>query len=251
MKSVFLHLILVFSSLSLVAQENLSAKEIVKRADEVMKGVKSTKAEMIITTVRPKWDRTMRMKTWSQGTKLSMILFMSPVKDKGTSFLMKGKEVWNWIPSIERTIKLPPSMMMQSFMGTDFTNDDLVKQSSIVEDYDHKIVGEATIEGRRCYKIEMIPHEDAAVVWGKIMVWITHDNYFQLKVNFYDEDDELVNEMKAYDIKVMGGKLIPAKMEITPMDKKGQKTIMEYVSMEFDVPFKANFFTVQNMKRLK
>lgn len=242
---------LMLATTPFIAQNSISAKEIIKKADEVMKGVKSTKAEMIITTVRPKWSRTMKMKTWSQGTKLSMILFTSPVKDKGTSFLMKGKEVWNWIPSIERTIKLPPSMMMQSFMGTDFTNDDLVKQSSIVEDYDHKIIGEATIEGRKCYKIEMIPHEDAAVVWGKIIVWITHDNYFQLKVNFYDEDDELVNVMKAYDIKKMGGKLLPAKMEITPLDKKGQKTIMEYISIEFDIPFKDNFFTVQNMKRLK
>lgn len=244
-------IILSIVSFSTYAQESLTAKQIVEKSDEVLKGVKTTQAEMIITTVRPKWSRTMKMKTWSEGTNLSMILFISPVKDKGTSFLMKGKEVWNWIPSIERTIKLPPSMMMQSFMGTDFTNDDLVKQSSIVEDYDHKIIGEATLEGEKCYKIEMIPHENAAVVWGKIIVWITHDNYFQLKVNFYDEDDELVNVMKAYDIKMMGGKLLPAKMEMTPIDKKGQKTIMEYFSIEFDVPFKANFFTVQNMKRLK
>jgi len=251
MKKLGLIGLIMLTTLSFVAQSKMTAKQIVQKADEVLKGVKTTKAEMTVTTVRPKWNRTMKMKTWSQGTKLSMILFTSPVKDKGTSFLMKGKEVWNWIPSIERTIKLPPSMMMQSFMGTDFTNDDLVKQSSIVEDYDHKIIGEATIEGRKCYKIEMIPHEDAPVVWGKILVWITHDNYFQLKVNFYDEDNELVNVMKAYDIKKMGGKLLPAKMEITPMDKKGQKTIMEYLSIEFDAPFKDNFFTVQNMKRLK
>ncbi len=251
MKRILFLSVLIFVSVPFIAQNKISAKEIVKKADDLMKGVKTTKAEMIITTVRPKWKRTMKMKTWSKGTNLSMILFTSPVKEKGITFLMKGKEVWNWIPSIERTIKLPPSMMMQSFMGTDFTNDDLVKQSSIVKDYNHKIIGEETIEGRKCYKIELIPHEDAAVVWGKIIVWISHDNYFQLKVNFYDEDDELVNKMRAYDIKNLGGRLLPAKMEITPMDKKGQKTVMEYTSLEFDVPFKDNFFTVQNMKRLK
>ena len=250
MKKIGFIVLLMLATIPFVAQ-TMSAKAIIKKADEVMKGIKTTRAEMTVTTIRPKWKRTMKMKTWSQGTKLSMILFTSPVKEKGTSFLMKGKEVWNWIPSIERTIKLPPSMMMQSFMGTDFTNDDLVKQSSIVEDYDHKIVGEATIEGRKCYKIEMIPHEDAAVVWGKILVWVSHNDYFQLKVNFYDEDDELVNKMIAYDIKKMGGKLLPAKMEVTPLDKKGQKTIMEYTSLEFDAPFQNNFFTVQNMKRLK
>jgi len=251
MKKFLVLTILITSVVSVFAQDKMSAKEIVKKADEVMKGVKSTQAEMIITTVRPKWSRTMKMKSWSQGNNRSMILFTSPVKDKGTSFLMKGKEVWNWIPSIERTIKLPPSMMMQSFMGTDFTNDDLVKQSSIIEDYDHKIIGEATIEGRKCYKIEMIPHEDAAVVWGKIVVWISVDDYFQLKVKYYDEDNEIVNEMKAFGIKMMGGKLLPTKMEITPMDKKGQKTIMEYTSLAFDVTFKENFFSVQSMKRLK
>ena len=250
MKKIGFIVLLMLATIPFVAQ-TMSAKAIIKKADEVMKGIKTTRAEMTVTTIRPKWKRTMKMKTWSQGTKLSMILFTSPVKEKGTSFLMKEKEVWNWIPSIERTIKLPPSMMMQSFMGTDFTNDDLVKQSSIVEDYDHKIVGEATIEGRKCYKIEMIPHEDAAVVWGKILVWVSHNDYFQLKVNFYDEDDELVNKMIAYDIKKMGGKLLPAKMEVTPLDKKGQKTIMEYTSLEFDAPFQNNFFTVQNMKRLK
>ncbi len=251
MKKLGVIVVLMLSTISFVAQNTISAKDIVKKADEVMKGVKSTQSEMVITTVRPKWSRTMKMKTWSEGTKLSMILFTSPVKDKGTSFLMKGKEVWNWIPSIERTIKLPPSMMMQSFMGTDFTNDDLVKQSSIVEDYSHKIIGEETIEGRKCYKIEMIPHDDAAVVWGKIVIWISRDNYFQLKVNYYDEDDEIVNTMKSYGIKKMGGKLLPTKMEITPMDKKGQKTLMEYISLEFDVSFKDSFFTLQNMKRLK
>ena len=244
-------IILIVLFIAKVASAQISAKDIVKKSDEIFKGVETTKALMSIKTVRPKWSRTMKMKSWSKGTKLSMILFLSPIKDKGTSFLMKGKEVWNWIPSIERTIKLPPSMMMQSFMGTDFTNDDLVKQSSIVEDYEHKIIGDSIIDGRKCYKIEMIPHENAAVVWGKIITWISYDNYFQLKVNFYDEDEELLNIMQSSEIKMMGGKLIPTRMEMTPLDKKGQKTIMEYISIEFDVPFKPNFFSVQNMKRLK
>jgi outer membrane lipoprotein-sorting protein len=251
MKRILGIIFILVSTSSISAQNKLSAKEIMIKADELMRGVKTTKAEMTITSVRPKWTREMRMKTWSKGTKLSMILMTYPAKEKGTSFLMKDKEVWNWIPTIERTIKLPPSMMMQSWMGTDFTNDDLVKQSSIIEDYDHKILGDANVGNESCYKIELIPHEDAAVVWGKLIIFVSKKNFFQLRVNFYDEDEELVNVMKASNIKKLGGKLLPSKMEIIPQDKKGQKTIMEYTRLEFDLPIDDNFFTVQKMKRLK
>ena len=234
-----------------VTAQNMTAKEIIKKSDDILKGVKTTKAEMTIKTIRPKWSREMKMKTWSKGDKQSMILITAPVKDKGSAFLMKDKEVWNWIPSIERTIKLPPSMMMQSWMGTDFTNDDLVKQSSVVNDYKHKLLGEEVIEGKKCYKIQMIPNEDAAVVWGKIITWIEKENYFQMKVEFFDEDDELVNRMRSYNVKKMGGRLMPTKMEIVPVDKKGQKTVMEYTSLEFDAPIEDSFFTTKNMKKLK
>lgn len=231
--------------------QNISAKEVIKKADEILRGVKSTKAEMTIKIVRPKWSREMKMKSWSKGDDLSMILITTPVKDRGTTFLMRKKEVWNWIPAIDRTIKLPPSMMMQSWMGTDFTNDDLVKQSSIVTDYLHTIVGDSTIDGRECYKLQMIAKEDAPVVWGKILTWVDKKDYLQLYTEFYDEDDELVNVMKASEIKNMGGKLLPTRTEMIPMDKKGQKTVMTYSNLEFDIPIEDSFFSTQKMKRLK
>lgn len=248
MKKILL-VLSIFYSFSATAQ--LTAEEIIKKSDEIMKGIKSTQSELVITTVRPKWTRTMEVKSWSKGKDLSLIYVESPVKDKGTTFLMKDKEVWNWIPSIERTIKMPPSMMMQNWMGTDFTNDDLVQESSIVTDYDHKIIGDSTINGKPCYKIQLIPHEDAAVAWGKIVSFVDKEHFFQLRSEFYDEDFELVNVMNSYDIKEMGGRLLPAKMEMIPVDKKGQKTVMEYKSIEFDVPIEDSFFTVQNMKRIR
>jgi len=241
---------LMLLSVNVAAQE-LSAKEIIEKADNIMRGITSTKAEMTITTVRPKWSRTMVLKTWSKGTNNTMMLITSPAKEKGSAFLMKGKEVWNWIPSIERTIKLPPSMMMQSWMGTDFTNDDLVQQSSTVKDYTHKVLKDSTIAGRECYKIELTPKEDAPVVWGKIYSWIDKTEFFQLRVEFYDEDDYLISLMKSSNIKVLGGKKIPTKMEMIPMEKKNQKTIMEYKNIEFDIPISDAFFSLQNMKRLK
>ncbi len=231
--------------------QDLTAKQIIEKADAVMKGIKTTKAEMKITTVRPKWTREMTMKMWSKGGEKSMVLILSPAKDKGTTYLMRDKEVWNWVPSIERSIKMPPSMMMQSWMGTDFTNDDLVKQSSVVTDYHHKVIGSETIENRDCYKLELKPKDGAAVVWGKILVWVDKKDFFQLKVEYYDEDGYLINKMTASNIKVMGGKRIPTVMEMIPVEKKGQKTVMTYLSITFDDPIDDSFFTVQNMKRIK
>lgn len=141
------------------------AKEIVKTADKKMRGT-TMEAEMVIKTTRPTWSREMSCKVWMKSNDLAMILIQSPAKDKGIAFLKRKKEVWNWMPSLERNIKLPPSMMTQSWMGTDFTNDDLVKESSVVEDYTHTIIGDTVIQNRSCYLIQMLPKPTAAVVWS-------------------------------------------------------------------------------------
>jgi len=226
------------------------AKEVMKKADEKMRG-KTSQSEMTIQIVRPTWIREMKMKAWSKETSYAMILVTSPVKEKGTVFLKNNKEVWNWVPSIERVIKLPPSMMTQSWMGTDFTNDDFVKESSIVDDYVHSFAGDSLIEGRSCYKIQLIPKPEAAVVWGKIFLWIDKKDYLQLRAEFYDEENSLINTMQSSDIKMMNGRLIPARVEMIPADKKGQKTVMLYNTVIFDQPIDVSFFTTQNMKKVK
>ncbi|MFY0675413.1 MAG: outer membrane lipoprotein-sorting protein [Bacteroidia bacterium] len=247
MKTIASLLFAIFT-FSAIAQD---AKEIIRKADEKNRG-NSSKGEVTIKIQRPKWSREMTMKTWSYGTDYSMTLVTSPAKEKGMGFLKREKEVWNWVPRVERLIKLPPSMMMQSWMGTDFTNDDLVKQSSIVDDYDHKILGDSTIENRKCWKIEMIPHEDAAVVWGKVVVWIDQQEYIQMKVKSFDEDGFLVSTLNAFDVKNMGGKVIATRLEMIPADKENHKTIFIQNSMEFDVKdLNPDFFTPQNLKRIR
>ncbi|MFM1876049.1 MAG: hypothetical protein RL266_1786 [Bacteroidota bacterium] len=228
-----------------------TAREIIQKADEKMRGTKSAITEMTITIVRPKWQREMTLKSWSKGEELSLSLIKSPAKEKGITFLKRDKEIWNWMPSIERTIKLPPSMMMQSWMGTDFTNDDLVRESSTLNDYDQKIVGDSTILGRKCWKIQLDPKPNAPVVWGKLIVFIDQKDYIQLRSEMYDEDGSLINILNSYDIKEMGGKLVAAKMEMVPVETPGNKTIMEFTSMEFDLPMDDDFFTPANMKRIK
>lgn len=227
-----------------------NADEIVKKADERLKG-KSSYSDLTIQIVRPSWKRDMTMKCWTKGNDYAMILITSPAKDKGTVTLKRIKEVWNWMPSIERTIKLPPSMMMESWMGTDFTNDDLVKQSSMVDDYTHQLAGDSTIEKLPCYKIIMKPKPNAAVVWGKIAIFIDKKDYMEMRVEYYDEDGVLVDIMTGSDVKMLGGKLLPAKMEMIPVSKPGQKTVLLYNSMKFDQPMDDNFFTVQNMQKVQ
>lgn len=159
MKSV----VLIFSCLCQLRSYGQSAMEIVQTADAKMRGTTS-QAQITIQTIRPSWSREMTVKTWVKGRDLAMILVQSPVEDKGIVYLKRKKEVWNWLPAHEKIIKLPPSMMSQSWMGTDFTNDDLVKESSIVEDYNHSIVGDTVIDKRSCYIIQMIPKPEAWLI---------------------------------------------------------------------------------------
>jgi len=247
MKTKHLIVFLLIMALGSVSASAQDATEIVNKANELMRG-QSNESVMTMKIIRPKWERTLQFKGWSKGTEYSLIYVLAPAKEKGQVFLKRGKEIWNWVPSIERMIKIPPSMMMQSWMGSDLTNDDLVKESSIVEDYSHKIIGEEKIDGYDCYKIELIPKEDAAVVWGKIITWISKEHYYTLKNEYYDEDGYLVNVETLSKIKKMGDRTLPTYYEIVPVDKKGHKTTMEFNDVKFNVPIKDSFFSIQNMK---
>lgn len=226
-----------------------TAAEIVKKADDNMRG-KTSQAELVIITSRATWTREMDVKTWMKGTDFAMLLIQSPARDKGTVFLKRGKEVWNWMPTIERSIKLPPSMMSQSWMGTDFTNDDLVKESSVVSDYNHSIIGDTIIRNRLCFMIQMIPKPETAVVWSKLRVCIDKQDFLELYTEFFDEEGKVVNIMNAYDIKTMDGRLIPTRVEMIPLDKENQKTEIIYKRILFNRTIQDEFFTLNRMKYL-
>ncbi|HEX5168083.1 MAG TPA: outer membrane lipoprotein-sorting protein [Cyclobacteriaceae bacterium] len=227
-----------------------TAQEIVKKADDKMRG-NSNRSEMKMTIVRPDWKREITMKGWALGNEYSLILITGPARDKGQAFLKRKHELWNWQPSIDRVIKLPPSMMLQSWMGSDFTNDDLVKESSVVNDYTQTLVGDSTLEGRSCYKIQLIPKPEAAVVWGKVIAFIDKKEFNQLLVRYYDEEGVLVNTLVLSDIKSMGGRVLPTRLEMIPADNPKQKTVIEYYDLAFDIGLKEDFFSMQNMKRVR
>jgi outer membrane lipoprotein-sorting protein len=249
MKQLALTLLLLPCCLFLQAQ-NLTATDIIKKADDKNRGL-SSQGTITMTVVRPDWSRTITMKSWSKNREYALVLITAPAKDKGQVFLKIKTEMWNWVPSIDKTIKIPPSMMLQSWMGSDFTNDDLVKQSSIVVDYTHKLLGKEKVRDMDCYKIELTPKPDAAVVWGKVIMWITVSGFDQWMAEYYDEDNKLVNVSNSYDIKHMGDRDIPTRMEMVPVTKKGQKTVMHFDVMQFNVPIDESFFSQQNMKKVR
>jgi len=248
MKTSVLLLGLIISSIFVNAQ---NATEIIKKADNKWNGEKSSQSTMTMTIVRPTWERTIQFKIWTLGRDYSMTLITAPAKEKGQAFLKRETEMWNWMPTISRMIKLPPSMMADGWMGSDYTNDDILKESSLVVDFDHKIIGSETIDGWDCYKIEMLPKEEAAVVWGKIIKWISKDEYLMMKSEYYDEDEYLVKTELGTEVKMMDDRKIPSRIEIIPADKQNQKTIVVIDDIKFNVALQNSFFSQQNMKKLR
>jgi outer membrane lipoprotein-sorting protein len=247
--SGFLAIALVGAGPSLRAQEP-DAREIVRRANDLARGLNSyTTASMQI--VRPDWTREMAMKSWSLGTDYYMILITAPARDKGQVFLKRENDMWNWVPRVQRAVKIPPSMMNQSWMGSDFTNNDLVRIDSLVIDYAQTIVGEETLEGYETYEIELTPLPEAPVVWGRVVLWIAKDEYFMLRAEYYDEDGELINRQTASDVKMMDDRWIPTRMVMEDAKKPGHQTIMVTETADFSSDVDAAFFSQQQMRSVR
>jgi outer membrane lipoprotein-sorting protein len=251
MKRIFLFMVIV-SAISGVgaAPPEDAVGRLVYRADMKRRGT-SSEGSMTMTVVRPDWKRTVSMKAWSLGLEYSLIVITAPAKEKGQAFLKRKNEMWSFVPSIDRIVKLPPSMMGQSWMGSDFTNDDLLKESSLSSDYTHKLLGEEKTGGHLCSKIEAVPKEDAAVVWGKILLWITKDDENIIRSERYDEDGDLMSVETADNIKKVDDRVIPTHMEMVPSDKPGNRTILETGDTKFNIPLKETFFSQQNLRKVR
>lgn len=225
-------------------------QEVIRKMEAQMRG-NSAEITMKMTIVRPRFTREMRMKSWSKGEDFSLILLLAPVRDQGTAFLKREKEIWNYVPAVDRMIKLPPSMMSQSWMGSDFSNDDLVRESSTINDYTHRMLRSATVEGLDCWVIEMIPKPISSIVYSKVLVWVSKRDYYHMRTENYGDKGELVSTMAMSNIQSFGARKMPARMELTPMDKAGHKTIVEYEAALFDQALDAAFFSVQNLKSIR
>ena len=251
MKNLFKSISLAFAIICILPVYSQDATEIVQKSQDLVNG-KSNKGNMKMTVVRPGWTREVTMKSWSLGEDYYLVYILTPARDKGQVFMKRSTDMWNWMPAINRMIKIPPSMMSQSWMGSDFTNNDLMKINSFVVDYNHKIIGNESVDGYDCYKVELLPKENAAVVWGKIIMWIAKDEYYQMQFEFFDEDMKLVNKEVCSNVIQMGDRKLPSKLIMTPVEKEGQQTIIEMIDVQFNVEdIDESFFSQQNMKRIR
>ena len=244
-------LILSFVAVPCLSGQALSATDIVRKADEKFKGEMSGYSVMTMTIVRPTWERTVEFKSWAKEDDYALTLITAPAREKGQSFLKRKNEMWSWNPAINRLIKLPPSMMSQGWMGSDYTNDDILRESSVVDDYTHTLEGEEQIDGRLCWKIKLTAKEDADVLWGSQVWWVDKTEFIALKGELYDEDGFLVRTETASDLKIMDGRLLPAYLELVPADNEGQKTIIRIIEMKFNIKLEESFFSQQNMKTIR
>jgi outer membrane lipoprotein-sorting protein len=230
----------------LLASDASDAKELVRAAMDHWRGVTSY-SEMTMTIHRADWERSMSMRTWSQGDKLSLVRITEPKKDAGNGTLLKDKEMWSYSPKINRIIKIPSSMMSQGWMGSDFSNKDVSKSTDILKQYDHSLSDTTHEGGHTVYTVEAIPHEDAAIVWGKEVLKI-RDDFVLLEEQYWDQDGKLVKVMKARDIQEMGGRSVARILRMGKVDSTDEWTEMEVSSIEFDLDLPASIFTLSNLR---
>jgi hypothetical protein len=224
-----------------------SVEDLLDKADDLWRGSSSRgQISMHIKTAR--WQRSLTMRVWSEGTEKTLIQVLAPAKEKGTATLKVNNEIWHYLPKVDRTIKVPASMMSGSWMGSHFSNDDLVKESRYTDDFKCKFTSKPADNADKLYVVECIPNADAAVVWGKVVLKARED-LIPTAALYYEEKGELVRTMTFTDIVEMGGRKLPKKMRLTVTDKPDEFTEVVYEEIEFDLKVPARTFTLQALKR--
>ena len=222
------------------------ARDIIRAAIDYWRGTSSF-GELTMTIHRPDWERSMSMRAWTQGDDRSLVRVTAPKKDKGNGTLIDDDNMWSYSPKINRVIKVPSSMMGQSWMGSDFSNKDISRVDDIIDQYEHEILGEEELDGHTVYQIESIPHEDAAVVWGKEILKIRDDNVL-VDHSFYDQDGELVKVLVSVEIGDMGGRVVAIRQRMNKVDEPDEWTEIVLDSMEYDLELRDSLFTLSNLR---
>ncbi|NOZ85516.1 MAG: outer membrane lipoprotein-sorting protein [Deltaproteobacteria bacterium] len=237
-----------FTPASIGAGAHASAKNILDRIDDLYRG-KSSHAKMSMKVVTSHYTREMIMEEWTRGKDFSLVRILSPRKDRGTATLKAGKDIWNYLPKIKRVIKIPSSMMSRSWMGSHFTNDDLVKESRMADDYNYSITFEGKRNGKDIIELTLDPKPDAAVVWGKVVIVVDKKDMLPVFARYLDEDMKLARTMYFSNVKILGKRKIPSTMKVVPADKPNEYTEFSVLNIDFDVNLDRNFFSIRNLKK--
>ena len=226
--------------------EELTARDLVQKAMDHWRGLTSYGVSTM-TIHRPDWERSMTMKSWSKGDKISLVRVTAPAKDAGNGTLLNDSNMWTYTPKINRVIKVPSSMMSQSWMGSDFSNKDIAKSTDIIDQYDHELTAQEEVDGHFHYTVTSIPHEDAAVVWGK-EVLVVRDDWVLIEQQFWDQDGVLVKKMEALEIAEMGGRTVAKVLRMGKVDTPNEWTQLSTEEIEFDIEIPDSMFTLSNLR---
>ncbi|MBI3898874.1 MAG: outer membrane lipoprotein-sorting protein [Gammaproteobacteria bacterium] len=227
-----------------------TGQELVAHVERLLWG-KTSQGAAEMTVITPRWQRKLEMRFWMERPERTFIRIVSPPKEAGIGSLRIKAEMWNYLPAVERVIKIPPSMMLQPWMGSDLTNDDLVKESSAVEDYTHTLGANEEIDGIKVYRVDSIPKPEAAVVWGKVVYKIRIADRIPLRQEYYDERGELIKVLRFLDVRELGGRLIPTRWQMQPVQKPQNRTEFVLRQMTFDAPIPADVFALRNLQRTR
>ena len=242
-------LVLLLMLLNIPAAHGADANALVEQSFNYMRG-KCSISTVIMTIHRPSWEREMTINAWTRGQKDSLFYIESPPKDHGNGTLKRGREMWMYNPKINRIIRVPPSMMSQSWMGSDFSNNDLAKSDSLLTDYTHSIMGTEAHDGKRVYLIKSVPKPNAPVVWGMQKLKIREDLIW-LREEFYDEDLQPVKVMQTLEIQMLGGKLYPKVWRMLEVDAKDKYTELTYTSLEFKSSLPDSLFSQTSLRKAR
>ena len=246
MKKVLLILGIIIS-ISNSHADILTAEKILDNVDDLYRSNASHGIlTLSVTTVN--WQRTLTLEQWSKGEDKSLIKILKPKKEKGLTTLRVDKNMWNYLPKVKRVVKIPSSMMSSSWMGSHFTNDDLVKQSRMAEDYTFSITFEGMNDGKEIIEITCLPNKEAAVVWGKVEVVVYADDYLPLRMTYYDESLLLSRTLEFTNIEMMDGKIIPTMMSMIPTNEPGESTTVKWEEIQFDVTIDDEFFSLRKLQ---
>ncbi len=234
-------------ALPLTAQ-TLDSNAVLDYVDDLFRG-DSSYGTFTMKVVTAHYSREMKMEAWSKGKDYSLIRIQEPKKERGTATLKADKNIWNYLPKVDRVIKVPSSMMGGAWMGSHFTNDDLVKESRMAEDFSCAISFEGQRDGKDIIELTLIPKEFAAVVWGKVVVVVLANGWMPLTIDYYDEGLTKTRSMTFADIRELGGRKLPAITRMTPTDKQGEYTEIIYHEMQFEIELDDEIFSIRNLKK--
>ncbi|MDD3731840.1 MAG: outer membrane lipoprotein-sorting protein [candidate division Zixibacteria bacterium] len=229
-----------------VADAEIDVEKLIREIDTLYRS-ESSYAELEMEIVTPDWQRTLVMKSWTRGMDKTFIRITSPLKERGVATLRIENEMWNFLPKTNKVVKVPPSMMMSSWMGSDFTNDDLVKEFSLFKDYTYELL-EPPDGAADLYYINCIPHEGLPIVWGNIVIAVRRDGRLPVWQKYYDEKGNLMREMTYAEVKKFGDRLVPSVMEMAPATREGHKTIFRYRDVRFNVAVDDAVFSLRNLQ---